>query len=346
MVGTMRTDGGRLCNRQWLLASQSREAGKACQLRLAETPIPQPTEGQVLVRHHYLSFDPCLRGHGDGRRGGVAQHTPGSVMAGHTVGEVIASCHRGFEVGDRVFGHGGWQEYSVVDLDAPHALRKVDTARNPSSAYLGVLGMPGVTAWYGLTHICAPESGETIVVSAAGGAVGSVVGQLAKLRGCRVVGFAAGPDECRYVVEDLGLDACVDTTAHPDPRALREALEQLAPDGVDACFENVAGAVLDATLACMNAHGRIALCGAGDGCDGGPAPISHPELLLRSRLRLEGFVASERLLPSALGELSDLVASGLLKYRESVSQGIVSAPEAFVGLFQGGHFGRQLVRLV
>lgn len=337
-----------LTNRQWLLDSRPRDAASADNFRLVETPMPEPSAGQVLVHHHYLSLDPYMRGRMDERKNYTTPHPLGAVMIGNTVGEVVASRHPGFKVGDRVFGHGGWQEYSIVDPEAPDALRTVDVSHIPLSAYLGVLGMPGVTAWYGLTHICAPEAGQTVVVSAASGAVGSAVGQLAKLRGCRVVGFAGGPDKCGYVVEELGFDACVDYKAHSDPPALREALAKAAPDGVDACFENVSGAVLDATLSCMNPHGRIALCGVIGGYDGVPIPISQPAMLLRSRLRLEGFVVGEHLdlLPRALEELSELVARGRLKYRESISQGIESAPEAFLGLLKGHNFGKQLVRLI
>jgi NADPH-dependent curcumin reductase len=210
------------------------------------------------------------------------------------------------------------------------------------------VGMPGVTAWYGLVRICAPKPGATIVVSAASGAVGSAVGQLAKVRGCRAVGIAGGADKCRYVVEELGFDACVDYKAHADSKALYQALKAVTPEGVDGCFENVGGAVLDAVLARMNAFGRIAVCGMISGYNGAPIPLSQPQLILQSRLRVEGFIVSEHLedWPAALKELGDLVASGKLKYRETVAHGIEAAPEAFLGLLKGRNFGKQLVKLI
>jgi hypothetical protein len=242
----------------------------------------------------------------------------------------------------------GWQQYGMVDASQPGAMRKVDTAHIPLSAYLGAVGMPGVTAWYGLMKICQPKAGRTIVVSAASGAVGSAVGQLAKTRGCRAVGIAGGADKCAYVTGELGFDACVDYKAHRDPKSLYLALKEATPDGVDGCFENVGGAVLDATLARMNAFGRIALCGMISGYDGQPIPLQQPQLLLQSRLTIEGFIVSEHMevWPEALKELGTLVASGKLKYRESVAQGIESAPEAFLGLLKGKNFGKQLVKLV
>jgi NADPH-dependent curcumin reductase CurA len=208
--------------------------------------------------------------------------------------------------------------------------------------------MPGVTAWYGLTKICQPKAGQTIVVSAASGAVGSVVGQLAKTRGCRAVGIAGGTDKCDYVTRELGFDACVDYKAYDDPKSLYQALKEATPDGVDGCFENVGGAVLDATLARMNAFGRIALCGMISGYNGQPIPLQHPQLILVSRLTIEGFIVGEHreVWPEALKELGMLVATGKLKYRESIAQGIAAAPEAFLGLLKGKNFGKQLVKLV
>jgi NADPH-dependent curcumin reductase len=228
------------------------------------------------------------------------------------------------------------------------ALRKVDTTHIPLSAYLGAVGMPGVTGWYGLMKICAPKAGETVVVSAASGAVGGVVGQLAKARGCRAVGIAGGPDKCRYVVDELGFDACVDYKAHREAKAFYLALKEATPDGIDGHFENVGGMILDAVLSRMNAFGRIALCGMISGYDGAPIPLTHPQLILRSRLKIEGFIVSEHLTvwPEALKELGTLVATGKLKYRESVAQGIAAAPEAFLGLLKGRNFGKQLAKLV
>jgi len=243
---------------------------------------------------------------------------------------------------------GGWQQYSVLDAAQSGMLRKVDVQRIPLSAYLGVVGMPGVTAWYGLVRICEPKAGATVVVSAASGAVGSAVGQLAKVRGCRAVGIAGGADKCRYVVDELGFDACVDYKAHADSKALYQALKEVTPEGVDGYFENVGGRVLDAVLSRMNAFGRIAMCGMISGYNGAPIPLAQPQLILQSRLRVEGFIVSEHMedWPPALKELGDLVASGKLKYRETVAQGIEAAPQAFLGLLEGRNFGKQLVKLI
>jgi NADPH-dependent curcumin reductase CurA len=270
------------------------------------------------------------------------------VMIGGTAGEVIESRHPHFHRGDMVVGAGGWQEYAVVDGGAKGQLRKVDTSRIPLSSYLGPVGMPGVTAWYGLTQICEPKAGETVVVSAASGAVGSVVGQLAKARGCTAVGIAGGPDKCRYVVEELGFDACVDYKLHRDERSLSSAVKASCPKGIDACFENVGGMLLDAVMLSMNAFGRIAMCGMIAGYNGEPIPMKYPQIILRSRLKLQGFIVSEHmeLWPQALKELSAGVAAGTLKYRESISHGLESAPQAFMGLLKGQNFGKQLVKLV
>jgi NADPH-dependent curcumin reductase CurA len=328
----------------------SRPAGEAsvANFRLVEAPVPEPGDGQVLVRHHFLSLDPYMRGRMDDAKSYAKPQPLDQVMQGGTAGVVAASKHPGYRPGDTVVGFGGWQEHSIVDGSVPGALRKVDTTHVPLSAYLGAVGMPGVTAWYGLTKICQPKAGQTIVVSAASGAVGSVVGQLAKTRGCRAVGIAGGVDKCAYVTDELGFDACIDYKAHPDPKALYQALQEATPDGVDGCFENVGGAVLDATLARMNAFGRIALCGMISGYDGKPIPLQQPQLLLKSRLMIEGFIVAEHMevWPEALKELGMLVATGKLKYRESIASGIAAAPAAFLGLLKGKNFGKQLVKLV
>jgi NADPH-dependent curcumin reductase len=334
-------------NKQWLLASRPDAEAMAANFRLVETAVPALGDGQVLVRHHFLSLDPYMRGRMNASKSYAQPQPLDAVMIGGTVGEVVESKHPKFAAGDKVVGMGGWQQYSVVDGNAVGALRKVDTTHIALSAYLGAVGMPGVTAWYGLTQICKAQAGRTIVVSAASGAVGGAVGQLAKVRGCRAVGIAGGPDKCRYVVEELGFDACVDYKAHAEPRALQQALKAAAPDGIDGCFENVGGAVLDAVLLNMNSFGRIALCGMISGYDGKPIPLTYPALILQSRLTIEGFIVSEHMevWPEALKELGTLVATGKLKYRETVAQGIESAPEAFIGLLKGRNFGKQLVKL-
>jgi NADPH-dependent curcumin reductase len=336
-------------NQQIVLASRPEGEASSANFRLVETPMPQAvTDGQVLVRHHYLSLDPYMRGRMSEAKSYAQPHPLGAVMIGGTAGEVVLSAHPNFKPGDKVVGMGGWQQYSVVDAVQPGMLRKVDTTRIPLSAYLGAVGMPGVTAWYGLVKICAPQPGQTVVVSAASGAVGSAVGQLAKARGCRAVGIAGGAEKCRYVVDELGFDACVDYKAHADSKALYLALKEATPDGVDGHFENVGGAVLDAVLARMNAFGRIALCGMISGYDGQPIPLAQPQLILQSRLRVEGFIVSEHMevWPEALRELGGMVAGGTLRYRETVAQGIEAAPQAFLGLLKGKNFGKQLVKLV
>jgi NADPH-dependent curcumin reductase CurA len=243
---------------------------------------------------------------------------------------------------------GGWQQYSVVDGNQPGALRKVDTTHVPLSAYLGAVGMPGVTAWYGLVKIIEPQAGQTMVVSAATGAVGSAFAALSKARGCRTVGVAGGPDKCRYAVEELGFDACIDYKQHTSAASLSKALRAECPNGIDGYFENVGGMVLDAVLPLMNAFGRIAVCGMIAGYNGAPLPLAYPALILTNRLKVQGFIVSEHMAvwPTALKELGMLVATGKLRARESVAQGIEAAPEAFLGLLKGRNFGKQLVKLI
>jgi NADPH-dependent curcumin reductase CurA len=264
------------------------------------------------------------------------------------VGEVVASKSAAFQVGDKVVSGGGWQQYQLADAQAQAMMRKVDTTHVPLSAYLGAVGMPGVTAWYGLVELCEPKAGETVVVSAASGAVGGAVGQLAKVRGCRVVGIAGGAEKCRYVVEELGFDACIDYKQHKDAKSLDAALADAAPNGIDCNFENVGGDILNAVLRRMNAFGRMALCGMISGYEGQPIPLANPALILTQRLRLEGFIVSEHMevWPEALKELGTLVATGQLKYRETVAPRIEDAPEAFLGLLKGKNFGKQLVKLL
>lgn len=320
----------------------------ASNFKLVTSETPALQDGQVLVRHHYLSLDPYMRGRmNDGKN--YAQPQPlGQTMIGGTVGEVVESKNPKFEVGDKVVGMGGWQEYSVVDAGQPGALRKVDTTHVPLSHYLGAVGMPGVTAWYGLVKIIAPQVGQTMVISAATGAVGSAFAALSKARGCRTVGIAGGPDKCKYAVDELGFDACIDYKEHKDAASLSKALKEACPNGVDGYFENVGGMILDAVLTRMNAFGRIAVCGMIAGYDGQPLPLAYPALILTNRLKVEGFIVSEHMevWPEALKELGGLVATGMLKPRESVAQGIAAAPEAFLGLLKGKNFGKQLVKLI
>ncbi|MFN6995365.1 MAG: NADP-dependent oxidoreductase [Aquincola tertiaricarbonis] len=336
-------------NRQIHLVSRPTGEATVDNFKLVEATVPDElADGQVLVRNHYLSLDPYMRGRMNDTKSYTAPQALNEVMGGGTVGEVVASKNSGFAVGDKVVGMGGWQEYQLLDGDTRGALRKVSTEHVPLQAYLGAVGMPGVTAWYGLTQIIAPKEGNTVLVSAASGAVGSVVGQLAKARGARAVGIAGGPEKCAFVIDELGFDACVDYKQHTDLKSLSQALKQAAPDGIDGVFENVGGLGLDAALQRMNAFGRIALCGMIAGYNGEPIPLQQPQLLLTNRLRVEGFIVSEHmeLWPQALTELATLVGTGKLKYRESIAEGLASAPEAFLGLLKGRNFGKQLVKLV
>ncbi|HZF84328.1 MAG TPA: NADP-dependent oxidoreductase [Burkholderiaceae bacterium] len=335
-------------NKQIHLANRPEGEAQLSNFALVTAETPPLQDGQVLVRHHYLSLDPYMRGRMNESKSYAASQPVGQVFQGGTVGEVVESKNPKYAVGDQVVGFGGWQQYSVVDATQPGALRKVDTTHVPLSHYLGAVGMPGVTAWYGLVKIIAPKAGETLVITAASGAVGSAFGALAKARGCRVVGIAGGPDKCKYVVDELGFDACIDYRQHPDVKSMSAALKEACPDGIDGYFENVGGYILDAVLLRLNAFARIALCGMIAGYDGQPLPLTNPTLLLINRVKLEGFIVSEHMevWPEALKELGTLVATGKLKPRESIAQGIEAAPEAFLGLLKGKNFGKQLVKLV
>lgn len=335
-------------NRQILLDNRPEAQASVSNFRQVSTQTPSLRDGQMLVRHHFLSLDPYMRGRMNEGKSYAQPQPLGEVMIGGTAGEVLESRSPKFSVGDKVVGMGGWQEYSVVDASQVGALRKVDTTHVSLSHYLGAVGMPGVTAWYGLVKIIEPKTGETMVVSAATGAVGSAYGVLAKERGCRVVGIAGGPDKCKYAVQELGFDACVDYKQHKDAASLSKALKEACPTGIDGYFENVGGMVLDAVLLRMNAFGRIAVCGMIAGYDGQPLPMAYPALILGSRLKIQGFIVSEHMdvWPEALKELGMLVANGKLRPRESIAQGIEAAPQAFLGLLKGKNFGKQLVKLI
>lgn len=335
-------------NRQILLDNRPQGEATLANFKLVSTETPALQDGQVLVRHHYLSLDPYMRGRMNDAKSYAACQPLGQVFQGGTVGEVLESRHPKFAVGDSVVGFGGWQEYSVVDANQPGMLKKVDTTHVPLPSYLGAVGMPGVTAWYGLNRIIAPKAGQTLTVTAASGAVGSAFGALAKARGCRVVGVAGGPDKCRYVTNELGFDACIDHRQHGDLKSMSAALKEACPDGIDGHFENVGGYILDAVLLRANAFARIALCGMIAGYDGQPLPMANPALLLINRIRLEGFIVSEHMdvWPEALAELGQLVASGRLRPRETIAQGIEAAPQAFLGLLKGKNFGKQLVKMI
>jgi len=328
-------------NRRVLLAS--RPAGWVTEgnFRIEDAPLPQPGEGQVLVKNLWLSLDPYMRGRMNEGKSYAAKQELGEVMIGGTVGEVVESRNPKFAAGDKVLGMLGWQLYGLSD---GKGLNKIDASRVPISAYLGVLGMPGVTAWVGLLDICQPKAGETVVVSAASGAVGSVVGQIARLKGCRAVGIAGGKEKCGYVRNELGFDACVDYKAGALDKDLKAAL----PAGVDCYFENVGGEILDAVLRRMNAFSRIAVCGLISQYNATePYGVKTVQSILTNRIKVQGFIVSDRmeLWPKALAELAGWVAAGKIKYRETVTEGLENAPKAFIGLLKGENFGKQLVKL-
>ncbi|MBI3568222.1 MAG: NADP-dependent oxidoreductase [Gemmatimonadetes bacterium] len=337
-----------LVNRQFLLVSRPAGEPTDANFRLVETNVPELADGQVLVRHHYLSLDPYMRGRMNDAKSYAPPQPLNEVMVGGTVGVVVASRHPAFAEGDRVASMGGWQEYAVMDAAKPGQLRKIDTTRIPLSAYLGPLGIPGLTAWYGLLRIIKPVQGNTVVVSAAAGAVGSAVGQLVRRAGARAVGIAGGAEKCRLAVEEFGFERCIDYREHRDLPSLSAALAAACPNGIDGDFENVGGMILDAVMINANAFSRVAVCGMIAGYNGEPIPMAAPQLILTNRMTFEGFIIREH--PEAWAEasadLGALVASGALKYRETVAHGLESAPEAFRGLLKGRNIGKQLVKLV
>jgi NADPH-dependent curcumin reductase CurA len=329
-------------NRAWILSRRpaASHALEAC-FELVEKPVPDLADGEVLVRNHFLSVDPYMRGRMDDIKSYAEPQALGAVMQGGTVGVVARSRNPRFAQGDAVVGRMGWQEWGVSDGSG---MGRVDASRIALSAYLGVAGMPGITAWIGLKHLIEPKEGQTVAVSAASGAVGSVVGQLAKQMGCRVVGIAGGAEKCRLVTEGFGFDACIDYKAG----GLDAALKAACPQGIDGYFENVGGPILDAALKRMNAFGRIAVCGLIAGYNGEPIPVNNIRSILVNRLRMQGFIVTEfpKLWPVAQAELVEAVAANRLRYHETVAQGIEAAPSAFTALLRGGNIGKQLVKLI
>jgi NADPH-dependent curcumin reductase CurA len=328
-------------NRQWRLARRpDQEVTPDC-FEWVESPLVPLEAGQVRVRNHWLSLDPYMRGRMDEARSYAPPQALGEVMQGGTAGEVVESRHADFKAGDEVVGRLGWQAYA----NAPaRELRRIDTRRVPMQAWLGAVGMPGVTAWYGVNDILSPQAGQTLVVSAASGAVGSVVGQLARAKGARVVGIAGGAEKCRIVVGEFGFDACVDYKAGNLAGDLDRALDGAR---IDRLFENVGGVCLDACLARMNTFGRIAVCGLISGYNGEPIALGNVRSILVNRLHVQGFIISDHMdrWGPALAELSELAATGRLRWRETVAEGLERAPEAFIGLLKGRNLGKQLVRI-
>jgi NADPH-dependent curcumin reductase CurA len=329
------TDG----NVQVLLARRPEGWVEESNFQIKAAPMPRPAEGQLLTRIRWLSLDPYMRSRMDEVSYGETVAV-GGVMIGGTVGEIVESKHPKFKQGDIVVGYGGWQQYAVSDGSG---LMKIPPLGIPEQAFLGVVGMPGITGWYGLMKIGNPKEGETVVVSAASGAVGSVAGQLARIKGCRAVGIAGGKTKCDYVVNELGFDACVDYKQADFYKLLKAA----TPKGIDIYFENVGGEILDAVLKRLNAGARIPLCGLISGYNGQPIPINNPFALLTSRAHLQGFIISDHLnlWPEAIKELGGYVVAGKIKYRETITAGIENAPRAFIGLLKGENFGKQLIKV-
>jgi len=328
-------------NKRIVLASYPEAWVTEANFRLETAPLPKPGEGEVLVKNHWLSLDPYMRGRMSQQKSYVKGVEIGEVMTGETAGEVLESKHPGFKPGDKVTAPSGWQLYWSGKGEL---LTKVDASKVSLSYFLGCLGMPGRTAYFGMKEICAPKAGETVIVSAASGAVGSVVGQLAKAWGCRAVGIAGGKAKCNYVTQELGFDACVDYKAGD----LYGQLKAACPKGVDANFENVGGEILDTVLRLMNVRGRIALCGLiSDYNAKEPYGVKMFRSILVNRLKVQGMIVFDWLqrYPEANQALLELVLGGKLKYRESVVDGIENAPKGLIGLLKGENFGKQLVRL-
>lgn len=334
-------------NRRVVLASRPEGEASAENFRLESASIPELGDGDMLVKHRYLSIDPYMRGRMNASKSYAVPQELGNVMVGATAGEVVASKNPNFKVGVSVTGMGGWQEYSVVSPADASMLRVVDTSVAPLSDYLSCLGMPGVTAWIGLHRICGIKAGETVVISAASGAVGSVAGILAREAGCKTVGIAGGPDKCAYVRDVLGFDACFDYKAVAGSADLAAALASECPSGIDAYFENVGGWITDGVMSAMNPFSRMAVCGMISGYDGAMPSMRSPGLILTNRMLVQGFIVGEKRedWPVAMAALNDLYRRGVLHTRTSVSAGLETAPSALLGLLKGKNFGKQLVEL-
>ena len=328
-----------MTNQRVLLASYPTGWVSEANFRIDETPLPKPAEGEVLVKNLWLSLDPYMRGRISTAKSYVKGVSIGDTMVGQTVGEVIESRHPGFKAGDKVLTQLGWQLYGVAK-----EVTKVEERGVPLSYYLGILGMPGMTAYFGLKEIGQPKAGETVVVSAASGAVGSVVGQLAKLAGARAVGIAGGREKCDYVTRELGFDACLDYKSG----ALAEKLKESCPKGIDVYFENVGGEMLDTILAHMNLFSRVIVCGMISQYNvTEPYGVRNLRFVLTNRIRMQGMIVFDwkDRYGEALGALAGHLAQGRLKYRESVVQGLENAPRGLIDLLQGKNFGKQLVKL-
>ncbi len=329
-------------NRRIVLAERPVGVPKPSDFRLEELPATEPEAGECLVEASYMSVDPYMRGRLSDRKSYAAPVEIGQTIVGAAVGKVIASNAPSLAVGDYVTGNLGWQEYATA---SGNDLRRVDPAMAPLSAYLGVLGMPGLTAYYGLLKVAGVRSGETVCVSGAAGAVGSAVGQIARLKGCRAIGIAGGAEKCSWVVSELGFDAAIDYKEQD----VADALGTAAPDGVDVYFDNVGGPVTDAVFLQLNVNSRVAICGQISQYNAVHAPVG-PRLLwhfIAKRIRAQGFLVFDFKDhdDEARAEMARWVAGEQIKYRETVAEGIENAPAAFVGMLEGANIGKQVVKL-
>ena len=333
-------------NRQILLASRPHGEPTLDNFELVEMQLPSPAPGQLLLRSLYLSLDPYMRGRMSGEKSYASPVEIGGVMGGQAVAEVVESNHPDHRVGEIVLAPVGWQEYMLSDGDG---LQEIDPALGPVSYALGVLGMPGLTAYTGLLNIGQPQPGETLVVAAASGAVGSVVGQIAKLKGCSVIGIAGGAEKCRYVKEELGFGDCLD---HREPN-LADRLRTACPEGIDIYFENVGGEVFTAVFPLLNNFARIPVCGliAHYNATEAPAgPDRLPQLmhqLLVKRLTFRGYIVSDfaSQYPQFLEEVGGWLRDGRIKYKEDVTEGLENAPRELIGMLRGENFGKKIVRV-
>lgn len=339
---------------QIVLASRPDGAPSHDNFRLETSDVPTPGEGEILVQVEYMSLDPYMRGRMDDAKSYAAPVPLGGKMEGGSVGRVIASNADGFAEGDAVFGPFGWATHAVAHAKM---CRKLDPDQAPITTSLGVLGMPGFTGWLGLKEFGRPKKGETLLVAAATGPVGSMVGQLARAQGLRAVGVAGGADKCKLATDTFGFDACVDHRAHDDAKALRNAVKEACPDGVDVYFENVGGPVLDAALSQMNTFGRIPLCGmiawynaGGLGENAGGAGLTAPKLwrtILVKHLAVTGFIISNHWdqYPAFVKDVAPMLADGTIKYQEDITEGLENAPQAFMDLLTGGNTGKAIVKV-
>lgn len=330
-------------NRQYTLASRPAGFPNETDFRLVEAPVPALEDGQVLIGTLFLSVDPYMRGRISGMKSYATPVAIGQVMVGGAVGRVMESRNQALAVGDIVEAYSGWQEYAVMD---GRGLRKIDASIAPVSTALGVLGMPGLTAYFGLIDVCDPKPGETVLVSSAAGAVGALAGQIARIKGCRAVGIAGSEEKIDYLLKDLGLDAAFNYKTVGNYYA---KIRQLCPNGVDVYFDNVGGPITDAVFPQLNLHARVAICGQIsqynlEKPEMGPRQLG---LLIVTRSKVQGFLVSDYAarFPEGLAQLAHWVQEGNLKYREDIVEGFENTPKAFIGMLKGDNIGKRLVKV-